>query len=54
MNGEAHWIVEIWNYMEYRICSVCNKCVKYEAGYCYCPYCGEKMVGRIEVIKHEW
>ena len=54
MNDEAHWIVEIWNNLAHYTCSACQKMVKYEPGYCYCPYCGEKMIGRIEVIQHEW
>ncbi len=53
MNDEAHWIVEIWNNLAYYTCSTCLKMVKYEPGYCYCPYCGKKMIGRIEVIQHE-
>lgn len=54
MNNEAHWIVEIWNYKEYRSCSVCSKCVDYMYGYQYCPWCGTKLDGCEEVIQHEW
>lgn len=54
MNDEAHWIVEMWNYKELHFCSACQKVVDYKYGYCYCPYCGEKMIGREEVIQHEW
>lgn len=54
MNSEAHWIVEIWNNLAHYTCSACLKMVKYEPGYCYCPYCGKKMVGGIEVIQDEW
>lgn len=54
MVDAPHWIVEIWNYKEYRSCSACNKCVYYMYGYQYCPWCGTKLDGREEVIQHEW
>lgn len=54
MVDAPHWIVEIWNYKEYRSCSACSKCVDYMYGYQYCPWCGTKLDGREEVIQHEW
>ena len=42
MIDTPHWIVEIWNYKEYRSCSACDKRVDYVYGYQYCPWCGTK------------